>query len=91
VTLPDVLPAKRQEVMVADFDTEMVVLVPEVRRSHHLDEGLSLVLDACDGVTSTAAFVAEVSAETGEPLDRVERWLTDALDQLRGLDIVEHG
>lgn len=89
--LPATMPRKRDQVMVADFDTELVVLVPEDRRSHHLDEGLSLVLDACDGMTTTASLVAEVAEATGADTVQVEAWLRDALHQLRQLDILETG
>jgi hypothetical protein len=48
--LPELIPAKRPDVLTADFETELVVLVPEQRTAHRLDEGLSLLLDASDGV-----------------------------------------
>ena len=66
-TLPALMPRKRADVMVADFDTELVVLVPDERQAHHLDVGLSLVLDSCDGTTSTAAVVAEVALGDRDP------------------------
>ena len=74
--------------MVADFDTELVVLVPEARQAHLLDEGLSLVLDSCDGVTPTAAVIAEVVEATGETRDAVSSWLRHSLDQLARLDML---
>jgi hypothetical protein len=79
------MPRKRDEAMVADFDTELVVLVPEVRQAHLLDEGLSLVLDSCDGCTSTADVIAEVMDATGESTEAVTAWLRAALDQLAEL------
>jgi hypothetical protein len=83
------MPRRRQQVMVADFDTEMVVLVPEQRLSHHLDEGLALVLDSCDGATPTADVIGEVAHGTGEETAQVALWLADAISQLRGLDLLD--
>jgi len=87
--LPTVMPRKRADAMVADFDTELVVLVPEARLAHLLDEGLSLVLDSCDGVTPTAAVITEVVDATGESESQVALWLADCLRQLADLGIVE--
>lgn len=87
--LPTTMPRKRVDVMVADFDTEVVVLVPEERLAHHLDVGLSLVLESCDGATSTAAVVAEVALGTGEAIDAVESWLADTLATLDRLNVLE--
>ena len=87
--LPALMPRKRPDVMVADFETELVVLVPDERQAHHLDEGLSLVLDSCDGVTPTANVVTEVSAGTGQPVDAVEAWLADTLAVLDRLNVLQ--
>jgi len=87
--LPTVMPRKRADAMVADFDTELVVLVPEARLAHLLDEGLSLVLDSCDGVTPTAAVITEVVHATGESEPQVALWMADCLRQLTELDIIE--
>jgi hypothetical protein len=88
-TLPALMPRKRADVMVADFDTELVVLVPDERQAHHLDVGLSLVLDSCDGATSTAAVVAEVALGTGAPIDAVESWLAETLATLKDLNVLD--
>lgn len=87
--LPTLMPRKRQEVVVADFETELVVLVPEERKAHHLDVGLSLVLDSCDGTTATASVVAEVVSATGETIDVVESWLADTLATLEQLNVLD--
>jgi hypothetical protein len=84
------MPRKRDEAMVADFDTELVVLVPEVRQAHLLDEGLSLVLDSCDG-RPTADVIAEVVGATGESTEAVTAWLRQALDQLAALRMLAPG
>jgi hypothetical protein len=86
--LPKTMPQKPDDVMVAEFDTELVVLVPGARMAHHLDEGLSLVLDSCDGSTPTAAVIAEVADATGDSNETVEEWLRRTLDQLEALDMV---
>ena len=85
------MPAKRPDVLTADFETELVVLVPEQRTVHRLDEGLSLLLDASDGVTPTADFVAEVCAATDQVEADVCRWMEDGLRQLRALDVFVAG
>lgn len=72
----------------ADFDTELVVLVPEARQAHLLDEGLSLVLDSCDGSTPTADVIAEVVDATGETPGAVTTWLRQALVQLDELQML---
>ena len=86
--LPTVLPRRRAEVVTADFGTELVVLVPDRRRVHHLDEGLSLVLDACNGRTTTEQLVAEVADATATQAADVERWLASGLDQLREIGVL---
>ena len=87
--LPQVMPRKRDEVMVAEFDTELVVLVPGVRMAHHLDTGLSLVLDSCDGETPTATVIAEVAEATADEPEAVSAWLHSALNELKTLDMLE--
>lgn len=87
--LPTRLPHRRSDVLVADFDTELVVLVPEERRAHRLDEGLSLILSTCDGTTATDTFVAEIAEATGDPTSDVEAWLRDGLEQLAALKILQ--
>lgn len=89
--LPEVMPAKRPDVLTADFETELVVLVPERRTAHRLDEGLSLVLDACDGTTATADVVAEIVSGTGQDRGAVCRWLDDGLGQLADLGVLNVG
>jgi hypothetical protein len=86
--LPAMMPRKRDEAMIADFDTELVVLVPEDREAHLLDEGLSLVLDSCDGATSTADVIDEVAAATGDTPAQVAIWLENSLRTLIELSIV---
>ncbi len=82
------LPRRRDDVLLADFGTELVVLVPDQRQTHRLDEGLSLVLTSCDGVTPVDALVAEVSAGTGEDPDVTLRWLDECLERLEALGVL---
>ncbi len=86
--LPEVMPRKRPDVLTAEFETELVVLVPEQRAAHRLDEGLSLVLDACDGTARTADVVTEIVAGTGQDHAAVCGWLRDGLVQLAELGIL---
>lgn len=81
------MPAKRADVLTADFEAELVVLVPEQRTAHRLDEGLSLILDACDGTTTVDDFVTEVAEGTGQDRGAVSRWLEDGLRQLAELGV----
>ena len=59
VVLPAILPQRRLDVEVAEFDTESVVFDPHHRVAHRLDGWLAGVLDACDGKTSAQAFLGE--------------------------------
>lgn len=86
--LPAVLPLKRADVLVADFDTELVVLVPEERKAHRLDAGLSLILSSCDGVMPAAELIAEVAADTGDTHVDLERWLLNGLAELAALKVL---
>ena len=87
--LPAIMPRRRADVLVAEFDGELVVLVPGERMAHHLDAGLSLVLDSCDGSTPTADVVAEIAGATGDGPDTVRVWLHDAMRQLAELQVLE--
>jgi hypothetical protein len=83
------MPRKRDDVMVAEFDAELVVLVPGARMAHHLDAGLSLVLDSCDGTTATSDVIAEVAEATSDTPEAVTTWMCSAIDQLAALEMLE--
>lgn len=87
----ELLPKKREDVLVADFETELVVLVPGERRTHRLDVGLSLVLSACDGVTETTALAAEISRGTGDDLGVTMAWIARSLEILAELGVLAEG
>ncbi len=86
--VPCVMPARRSDVMVADYDSELVVLVPGTRLTHHLDVGLSLILDACDGVTVSEDLVNEIATATSSKAAVVRARVLDALRQFESLDII---
>jgi hypothetical protein len=77
------LPARRTDLEVADFGTELVVLDPVAHRAHHLDTPLAIVFDACDGRTTHAAVAGEVAAATGTDLDEAHRWVGRLVQILR--------
>ena len=87
--LPTRLPARRADVLVADFETEVVVLVPDQRQAHRLDAGLSLVFTACDGETLVEDLIEEISAGTQESVAVTEVCLADCLRQLEVLAVFE--
>jgi hypothetical protein len=86
--VPRVMPPRRSEVMVADYDTELVVLVPDTRLTHHLDVGLSLILDACDGVTLSKDLINEIATATASDVAVVGGHILEALRQFESLDII---
>jgi hypothetical protein len=75
--------------LVADFDTEVVVLVPDQRKAHRLDAGLSLVFTACDGETSVEDLIEEISAGTQDSVAATEVWLANCLRELEALGVFE--
>lgn len=81
---------RRADVLVADFDTEIVVLVPDHRKAHRLDAGLSLVFTACDGQTSVSDLIEEIRSGTGDSVAATEAWLADCLRQLDALAVFEN-
>jgi hypothetical protein len=77
------MPARRADLEVADFDTELVVLDPVRHQAHHLDTPLAIVFDACDGRTPRSAVVAEIAAATATDLAAAERWMGRLVQILR--------
>ena len=86
--LPEVMPRKRDDVVIAGFEGELVVLVAGSRMAHHLDAGLSLVLDSCDGETPTANVISEVAESTGDDSAAVGKWLKSSIEKLADLDML---
>ena len=61
---------------------ELLVLKPATNEAHALNETAAIVFDLCDGRTTRAAMVAEVSRRTGLPSDEniVDLALTELSD-----------
>lgn len=77
-----VLPQVAEGLEVADFETELVVLVPQRRMVHLLEPDAALVFDSCRRGDSTEVLVAELAEASGrEPAD-VAAWVDGALAEL---------
>jgi hypothetical protein len=77
------MPARRADLEIADFDTELVVLDPVRHQTHHLDTPLAIVFDACDGRTSRASVAAEIAAAADVDIDEAQRWVGRLVQILR--------
>jgi hypothetical protein len=84
----DRLPSIDGSVEIADFDTELVVLVPSTRRVHLLDPALSLVVHSCQMSHRRDQLVREFASATAQSLEDTEQWLAGALDSLTQAGIV---
>ena len=82
------LPATSPEVHIADFDTELVVLVPSRRRAHLLEPLVALLFDSCRSGDALGDVVVEVVEATGWDEATTETWLREALGQLEASGIV---
>lgn len=76
------LPPLADEVEVADFETELVVVVPSRRRAYHLDERWALLVDSCRRGDDVGDLVEELVSVGGDP-DQARRWFIAALEVLR--------
>ena len=83
-----ILPAPSSDIVVADFDTELVVLVPNTRRAHHLDPMWAVLFDSCRLGHSRAAIVSDLAAANGWSRRETEDWVERALVELTGSGIV---
>jgi len=80
--MPD-LPTVSRLVVAAEFDTELVVLVPDRRKAYHLDPGPALVFDSCrrgDSLAELADELAPVLA--GDPAS-TRGWISCVLAELQ--------
>ena len=84
------LPSIAAGVEIADFDTELVVLVPGDRRAVHLQAGHAIVLDSCRRGHGIDRLVADMSAASDEPPESIRRWTLDVVQELARLGIVEN-
>lgn len=77
----DRLPVVSPSVEVADFDTELVVLVPGRRAAHHLEPDAAILFDSCRRGHSMDAVVAELATATGQDPAAVADWVRFALSE----------
>lgn len=87
--LPIVLPTRRNDVLVAEFDAEYVLLDPKNQMAHHLVGRLAAVYDACDGRTVTDELVAEAVAVTAVDADEFRGFVGDALNFFSNFGLLE--
>lgn len=87
----DALPAVGRSVEIADFETELVVLVPSTRRVHLLEPAVSLLVNSCQLGHSREQFVEEVSGATEQSVEDTRRWCERALEALRAAEIIDPG
>lgn len=76
------LPAPDPSVAAADFDEELVVLVPSARQAHHLDPAMSLLFDACRNGETMASLVDELATALGASHEEVAAEVRRALEEL---------
>ncbi len=82
--LPDIAPT----VVVADFDVELVVLVPERRRAHHLTPMWAVLFDSCRAGHSVERVVDDMSHASGWSEAEVRRWVIEATESFERSGIV---
>jgi cytochrome P450 len=78
----DRLPAPHPSVAVADFDDELVVLVPSARQAHHLDPAMSLLFDACRHGETMATLVDDLATALGASQEDVAAEIRRAVQEL---------
>lgn len=76
------LPTLAPDVEIAEFDDELVVLMPGDRRAVHLEAGPALVFDSCRRGHDRASLVEEVSAATGTAPAEATTWVEQTLIEL---------
>lgn len=81
------LPSVADSVVIADFDTELVVLVPEQRHAHLLEPLWAVLLDSCRRGDDRADLVGELAAATRWTTSDTDAWLDEALAELSRLGI----
>jgi hypothetical protein len=81
------LPAIDTSVVVADFDTELVVLVPAERKAHLLEPMWALLFDSCRRGDELDDLVAELAGATSVDDDATRAWVEQALAEFERLKI----
>ena len=82
------LPAVAAGVEVADFETELVILVPDRRRAHLLEPMWALLFDSCQKGHTAERFLGDVADDVGWDDASAEAWLTEALATLETSGVV---
>lgn len=82
------LPALAPDVELADFETEIVALVPGRRRAVLLEGGHAVVLDSCRRRDGIDAVVADISRVSGDDPVQVEGWLDGVLQELARVGVL---
>ena len=72
----------------ADFDTEIVALVPGLRQAVLLEGGHAIVLDSCRREHEIDQVVGEIAHASGNPPSRIELWLDGVLREFARLGVV---
>jgi hypothetical protein len=81
------LPAIDESVVVADFDTELVVLVPARRKAHLLEPMWALLFDSCRRGDAVDDLVRELAGVTGDDGAVMFAWVQQALAEFTRLGI----
>ena len=81
------LPAIDASVVVADFDTELVVLVPARRKAHLLEPMWALLFDSCRRGDAVDDLVAELTNATDDDPAATRVWVEQALGEFDRLGI----
>ena len=82
------LPPVAADVEFADFDAEIVALVPGRRQAVLLEGGHAIVLDSCRREHGIDRVVGEIANASGNPPSSVEVWLDGVLRELARLGVV---
>jgi hypothetical protein len=81
------LPAIDESVVVADFDTELVVLVPGRRQAHLLEPLWALLFDSCQRGDAVDDLVSELASATDDDPAATLNWVEQALAEFARLGI----
>ena len=81
------LPAIDESVVVADFDTELVVLVPARRKAHLLEPMWALLFDSCRRGDDVDDLVTELAEATDDDPAATLAWVDLALAEFARLGI----
>lgn len=84
-------PRQAERVSVQEIDGEIIVLDREHGSVHQLNRTASFIWRRCDGRTSVPDIVAAAAQEFEAEPDEVQRDVARAIDEMRGLRLVEIG